>query len=104
MASFKDLNEEPKFKANDFHVNIDKIVYNYSIIAKKMVHVLDTMITANKVNTAIGKLKSNKSASNDSIYNEMIKSASEILSPSLCKLFNLILQSDKGYFPPKNGQ
>ena len=29
----------------------------------------------------------------------MIKSGSEILSSSLCKLFNLILE--KGYFPPK---
>ena len=98
---FKDLNEEPKLKTNDFHVNIDKIINNYSIIAKKMVHILDTKITANKVTKAIGKLKFNKSAGNDSIYNEMIKSGSEILSSSLFKLFNLILE--KGYFP-QNGQ
>ena len=47
---FKDLNKEPKFKTNGFHVNIDKIIDNYSIIAKKMVHVLHTKITANEVN------------------------------------------------------
>ena len=64
-----------------------------------MVHILDTKITANEVTKAIGKLKFNKSAGNDSIYNEMIKSGSEILSSSLCKLFNLILE--KGYFPQK---
>ena len=95
---FKDLNEESKFKTNDFHVNIDKIIDNHSIIAKKLVHVLDTKITANEVTKAIGKPKFNKSAGNDSIYNEMIKSGSEILSSSLCKLFNLILE--KGYLPP----
>ena len=95
---FKDPNEEPKFKTNDYHVNIDKVIDNYSIIAKKIVHVLDTEITANEVTKAIGKLKFNKSAGNDSIYNEIIKSGSEILS-SLCKLFNLIL--GKGYFPQK---
>ena len=60
---------------------------------------MDTKITANEVTKAIGKLKFNKSAGNDSIYNEMIKSGSEILSSSLSKLFNLILE--KGYFPPK---
>ena len=96
---FKDLNEEPKFKTNDFHVNIDKIIDNYSIIAKKMVHVLDTKITAIEITITIGKLKFNKSAVNNSIYNGMIKSGSEILLSSLCKLYNLILV--KGYFPPK---
>ena len=64
-----------------------------------MVHILDTIIPANEVTKAIGKLKFNKSAGNDSIYNEIIKSGSEILSLSLCNLFNLILE--KGYFPPK---
>ena len=53
-----------------------------------------------KITKEIGKLKSNKSAGNDSIYNEIIRSASEILSPSLCKLFNRIL--DTGYFPQKD--
>ena len=28
---FKDLNEEPKLKTNDFHVNIDNIIDNYSM-------------------------------------------------------------------------
>ena len=64
-----------------------------------MVHVLDTKITVNEVTKAIGKLKSSKRAGNDSIYNEMIWSASQILSPALCKLFNLTLE--KGSFPPK---
>ena len=95
----KDPKEEPKFKTNDYHVNIDKVIDNYSIISKKIVHVLDTKITANEVTKAIGKLKFNKSAGNDSIYNEMIKLGSGILSSSLCKSFNLIL--GKGYFPQK---
>ena len=64
-----------------------------------MVHVLDTKISANEVTKAIGKLKVNKSAGNDSIDNEMIKSGLGILSSSLCKLFNLMLE--KGYFPQK---
>ena len=98
---FKDLNKEHMFKTDDFHVNIDKIIDNYSIIAKKMVHVLDTKITANEVTKAIGKLKLNKSAGYVLICNEMNKSGSEILSSSLCKLFNLML--GKGYFP-QNGQ
>ena len=69
---FKDLNDKPKFKTNDFHINIDKIVDNYSIMAKKMVHVLYTKITANEITKTIDKLKSNKSADNDLIHNEMI--------------------------------
>ena len=64
-----------------------------------MVHILDTKITANEVTKAIGKLKFNKSAGNYSICNEMIKSGSELLSSSLCKLFNLILK--KATYPPK---
>ena len=64
-----------------------------------MVHVLVTKITANEVTKAIGKMKFNKSTGNESIYNEMIRSGLEILSSSLCKLFNLILK--KVYFPPK---
>ena len=58
----KDPNEKHKCETNDFHVNIDKIIDIFSIIAKKMVHILDTKITANEVTKAIDSLESNKGA------------------------------------------
>ncbi len=58
---------------------------------------LNRPFTISEVKTVLKGLKNNKSACNDLISNEMLKSGSSILLPSMCKLFNLIL--DSGVFP-----
>ena len=91
------MNQKLDFIQDDFQTNIQKVVNNYEIFVHNFVEILDKDISESDVKAAVSKLKCNKSAGNDSIVNDMIKAAAELLSPTLCKLFSIIL--DKGYFP-----
>ena len=91
---------EPKawFYSRWFSDQHKKVVNNYEVFAHSFVETLDKDISEPDVKAAVSKLKCNKSAGNDSIVNEMIKAGAEVLSPTLCKLFNAIF--NKGYHPP----
>jgi hypothetical protein len=52
---------------------------------------LNFTIKAEEISKAISKLKNGKASGNDSILNEMIKSAGPTFIPVLVKLFNKIL-------------
>lgn len=56
---------------------------------------LDYPFTFNEIKQGIGKLKNKKSAGNDLILNEFIKTSSDILLPVLTKVFNIILNNGK---------
>ena len=58
---------------------------------------LTTLFTIDEIKTAIKKLKNNKASSIDLILNEHLKTLSQMLSPILVNLFNLIF--DTGIFP-----
>ena len=58
---------------------------------------LSRHFTIGEIKKHIKLLKNNKSAGSDMILDEMIKCGSNILSPVLCKLFNIVLNT--GIFP-----
>ena len=64
---------------------------NYKQFAQKLVGVLDSKISLLEVKNKIQKLKTDKASGNDSIANEMIKASSDVILPTLCNLFNTIL-------------
>ena len=70
---------------------------NYKQFAQKVVGVLDSEISLQEVRSEIQKLKNNKTSGNDSVANEMIKASSDVILPTLCNLFNTILNRE--YFP-----
>ena len=99
------MNQKPDIIQDDLLINIKKVVNNYEALDHSFVEILDRDISESDVKAAalgaVSKLKCNKSAGNDSVVNEMTKAGAEVLSPMLCKLFNIIL--NKGYFP-QNGE
>ena len=52
---------------------------------------LHSEISLQEVKSEIQKLNNNKTSGNDSIANEMIKASSGVILPTLCNLFNTIL-------------
>lgn len=58
---------------------------------------LNKAFSISEIKKHIKKLKNNKAAGPDLIRNEMLKCASPILLPAICKLFNYVL--DSGIFP-----
>ena len=56
---------------------------------------LNDAITIREIKLNIKKLKNNKACGEDLILNEMIKSGSNILLPSIAKLFNMVLSNGK---------
>ena len=56
---------------------------------------LNQPITISEIKKCIRRLKNNKACGDDLIMNEMLKSGSNILLPSISKLFNLILRNQK---------
>jgi len=58
---------------------------------------LDSAITPEELDTAVLKLKNNKSSGNDRILNEMLKSGKMLLKEPILHLFNTCLQN--GHFP-----
>ena len=70
---------------------------NYKQFAQNVVGVLDSEISLQEFKSEIQKLKNNKTSGNDSIANEMIKASSDVILPTLCNLFNKILNRE--YFP-----
>ena len=70
---------------------------NCKQFAQKIAGVLDSEISLQEVKSKIQKLENNKAPGNDSIANEMIKASSDVILPTLCNLFNTILNRE--YFP-----
>ena len=64
---------------------------NYKQCAQNVVGVLDSEISLQEVKSEIQKLKNNKTSGKDSIANEIIKTSSDVILPTLCNLFNTIL-------------
>ena len=64
---------------------------NYKQFVQNVVSVLDSETSLQEVKSEIQKLKYNKTSGNDSIANEMIKACSDVILPTLCNLFNTIL-------------
>ena len=93
------MNQRPDFIQDDFQTNIKNFINNYDVFAHGFVEILDKDISKSDVKASVTKLKCDKPAGNDPIVNEMIKAGEEILSPTLCKLFNIILNNS--YIPPK---
>jgi len=58
---------------------------------------LNAAITTDEVSHALRKLKNGKSAGPDQVVGEMLKYASHILMPYLCKLFNAVFET--GVYP-----
>ena len=70
---------------------------NYKNFAQKLVGVLNSEISLQEVKSEIQNLKNNKTSGNDSIANEIIKVSSDVILPTLCNLFNTILNRE--HFP-----
>lgn len=56
---------------------------------------MDYPFTSNEIRQSIVKLKNKKSAGNDLILSEFIKTSSDVLLPVLTKVFNIILNNGK---------
>ena len=94
---FKALNSSPEFRKSSFQINVEMVSKNYKQFAQKVVDVLDSEISLQKIKSEIQKLKNNKTSGNNSIANEMIKAGSDVIMPTNCNLFNTILNRE--YFP-----
>ena len=94
---FKALNSSPEFRKSSFQINMEMVSKNYKQFAQNVVGVLDSEISLQEVKSEIQKLKNNKTSGNDSIANEMIRASSDVILPTLCNLFNTILNRE--YFP-----
>ena len=55
---------------------------------------LDYPFTIKEIKSAIKSSRNGKSSSDDLVLNEMLKSGLNVLLPALCKLFNLVLNSE----------
>ena len=66
-----------------------------SLIKPELHSYLNKIITIKEVISAITNLKSGKAPGQDRIMNEMLKVGKTTLSHSLCKIFNLVLVSEK---------
>ena len=56
---------------------------------------LNQPVTIKEIKDVLKSLENNKATRDDMISNEILKSGSHILLPSIAKLFNIILSSDK---------
>ena len=94
---FKKLHSEPELSSlSPFHLSV--IQNKLALEQQKEIHnSMDEPFSVIEIETTIKLLKCGKAPGPDRIRNEMLKTGSIYLKTSICKLFNLILES--GFFP-----
>lgn len=90
---FRDLNADETSDASDIDESHDENFDQVLNDNDQLENILNGPISENEVKIAISNLKNNKAAGIDNILNEYLKNIPSEFIPTLCKLFNIVLDS-----------
>ena len=86
-----------KPNSENYSDTFENEISNYIFKNSSLFNELNYSITSEEINRAILLLKNNKSAGNDRILNEFLKTGKSFLLPYITKIFNMIFIN--GFYP-----